>query len=141
MLAALTPNAPQVYVTILASLPPSAPGFRSSINHNFNDILELHDELLGELHRAVPHSEYTQPDPPFQRTLSNPQTRGDGHRRWRSVHVVPEGRDGISSLRNVPGMAAEPQTAAEVAKLFLKRVSRRVSASSWTVRADTLWGR
>lgn len=30
-------------------------------------------------------------------------------------------------MRDVPGMAAEPQTAAEVAKIFLKRVTKTLS--------------
>lgn len=88
------------------------------MNRNLNDIVELHDELLGELHRIVPHSEYTQPEPP----ASNPHA--PGHRRWRSLDVVPEGRNGAALFRDVPGMAAEPQVAADVAKMFLKRVSR-----------------
>lgn len=92
------------------------------MNRNLNDIVELHDELLGELHRAVPDSEYTQPDVPIHRTHSNPP--GRDYRHWRSLDVVPEGRDGGSWLRDVPGMVAEPQTAAEVAKIFLKRVRR-----------------
>ncbi|PHH87009.1 hypothetical protein CDD83_9425 [Cordyceps sp. RAO-2017] len=50
-----------VYLTILASLPSMCTGLRSSINKNLTEIVELHEEILGELHRAVPHSEYTQP--------------------------------------------------------------------------------
>jgi hypothetical protein len=96
------------------------------VNRNLNDIVELHDELLGELHRAVPDSEFPQPDVPIRRTQSNPQATRD-HRRRRSLDVVPEGRDGGSWLRDVPGMAAEPQTAAEVAKIFLKRVTKTLS--------------
>ncbi|KAL2017916.1 hypothetical protein VTK56DRAFT_1572 [Thermocarpiscus australiensis] len=111
-----------VYVTILASLPTSPAGLRSSVNRNLTDIVELHEEILGELHRAVPHSEYTQLDLSHQRAQSSPP--GRGQRRWRSLDVVPEDKDGIPSLGDIPGMLAEPQTAAEVARIFMKRMNR-----------------
>jgi hypothetical protein len=113
-------NRSQVYVTILASLPTTPVGLRSAVNQNLNDIVELHEEMLGELHRAVPDSEHTQPDLSIKRVESN--TTSCAHRRWKSLDVVPEGRDG-SPLRDVPGVVAEPQAAAEVAQIFLKRVS------------------
>ncbi|KAL2180366.1 uncharacterized protein P884DRAFT_315765 [Thermothelomyces heterothallicus CBS 202.75] len=111
-----------VYVTILASLPSSPPGLRASVNRNLTDIVELHEEILGELHRVVPDSEYAQLDSAIKRVESNSSTRG--HRRWRSLDVIPEGRDRVSWLSDLPGMAAEPQTAAEVAKIFSKRMNR-----------------
>lgn len=116
----------QVYVTILASLPTSPACLRSSVNRNLTDIVELHEEILGELRRAVPDSEYTQLDIPFQQVQSNPPVRG--HQRWRSLDVVPEGKNGVSWLHEEPGMLAEPQTAAEVAKIFLKRVKKNCPA-------------
>ncbi|KAK4451643.1 hypothetical protein QBC34DRAFT_492910 [Podospora aff. communis PSN243] len=111
-----------VYVTMLASLPTLPAGLRSSINRNLTDIVELHEEMLGELHRAVPDSEYTQPDIPLH--LSSPGSALRGHHRWRSLDAVPEDIDGMSWLRNVPGVLAEPQTAAEVAKVFSKKMNR-----------------
>jgi hypothetical protein len=39
------------------------------------------------------------------------------------LDAVPEGKEDISWLREVPGMTAEPSTAADVSKIFLKRVS------------------
>lgn len=106
---------------MLASLPTLPTGLRSSINRNLTDIVELHEEMLGDLHRAVPDSEYTQPDFSLQFPPSGPSIRG--HQRWRSLDAVPEDKDGISWLRNVPGVLADPQTAAEVAKVFSKKVS------------------
>jgi len=41
------------------------------------------------------------------------------------LDVIPESRDGISRLGDLPGTVTEPHTAAEVAKIFLKRVSER----------------
>lgn len=111
-----------VYVTILASLPTLPAGLRSSINRNLTDIVELHEEMLGDLHRAVPDSEYTQPDISLQ--LPPPSLPTRGHQRWRSLNAVPEDKDGISWLRKVPGVLAEPQTAAEVAKVFSKKMNR-----------------
>lgn len=111
----------QVYVTILASLPTLPIGLRSSINRNLTEIVELHEELLGDLHRTVPHSEYTQIDIPIPLSQSSSQ----GHRRMRSLDAVPENRDGMSWLSNVRGMTADPQDAAEVAKVFGKKASPR----------------
>jgi hypothetical protein len=111
----------QVYVTILASLPTSPACLRPSVNRNLTDIVELHEEILGELRRAVPDPEYTQLDIPIQRAQSNVPVRG--HHRWRSLDAVPEGKGGIW-LRDIPDISAEPQTAAEVARIFLKKVKK-----------------
>ncbi|KAK0618376.1 hypothetical protein B0T17DRAFT_496382 [Bombardia bombarda] len=111
-----------VYVTILASLPTLPAGLRSSINRNLTDIVELHEEMLGDLHRAVPHSEYTQLDLPLP--VSQTGTGTHGHHQWRSLDAVPEDKDGESWLREIPGMVSEPQTAAEVAKIFSKKMNR-----------------
>jgi hypothetical protein len=107
-----------VYVTILASLPTLSPGLRSSINQNLTDIVELHETLLGDLHRVVPHSEYTQLDvtPPIGSSSDR------GHKRWRSLDAVPEDKVGLNWLQAIPGMTSEPQVAAEVAKVFSKKV-------------------
>lgn len=102
-------------MTILASLPTLQAGLRSSINRNLTDIIELHEELLGELHRVVPHSEYTQLDLPSK-------TKPSRHHRWRSLDAVPEDKGDMSWLQQVPGMIAEPQVAADVAKIFARKV-------------------
>lgn len=106
----------QVYVTILVSLPTMPQGLRSSINRNLADIVDLHEELLGELHRAVPHSEYTQTD-----LLRGPKS-ASAHRRIRSLNVVPEDDESMTWLETVPGMMAEPNIAADVAKVFTNKV-------------------
>lgn len=74
--------------------------------------------MLGELHRAIPHSEYTQPD--LQHDGGGSGTCG--HQRWRSLDAVPEDKDGVSWLPEVPGLLADPQIAAEVAKIFSRKV-------------------
>ncbi|KAF4587717.1 Dbl homology domain-containing protein [Ophiocordyceps camponoti-floridani] len=112
-----------VYVTILASLPAMCMGLRSSINKNLTDIVELHEEILGELHRAVPHSEYTQPLEP-RNMASWAAAEGPGHRRWVSVDGAVERRRRVSWLQKTPGMLAEPQVVAEVSKIFAKKMNR-----------------
>lgn len=78
--------------------------------------------MLGDLHRAIPHSEYTQLNFPLQ--IPSVGSGFSGHQRWRSLGAVPEDKDGISWLREVPGMLADPQVAAEVAKIFTKKMNR-----------------
>ncbi|KAK4116423.1 Dbl homology domain-containing protein [Canariomyces notabilis] len=111
-----------VYVTILASLPANPPGLRLSVNQNLNDIVQLHEEILGELHHAVPYSEYTQPGVPLQNAESSASAR-ELH-RWRSPGVLAEAKNGTSRMEEVTGMLAEPHTAAEVARIFSKKMHR-----------------
>ncbi|KAL7629427.1 hypothetical protein AAE478_000947 [Parahypoxylon ruwenzoriense] len=112
-----------VYVTILASLPSPHLGLRSSINRNLTDIVELHEEILGELHRVVPNSEYTQPER-IPITPNSPPVKK--HNRWHSLDSVPEDKGGASSwLQNIPSVIAEPSVAAEVAHVFGKRQMNR----------------
>lgn len=111
-----------VYVTILAALPTQHMGLRSSINRNLTEIVELHEEILGELHRVVPNSEYTQAEPPLPST-QRPVGRS-GHTRWRSLDSVPERKGGAARLQDIPSMTADPNVAAEVARVFCKRMNR-----------------
>ncbi|KAI1007815.1 hypothetical protein K3495_g425 [Podosphaera aphanis] len=109
-----------VYVTLLASIPSLSLNLRASINRNLNEILELHEELLGELHQAVPHSEYTQ----INCIVPSFRTSSGGHQRWHSLDAVPENTSGSSWLQKIPGMTAEPKIAAEVARVFGKKINR-----------------
>ncbi|RFU72294.1 round spore [Trichoderma arundinaceum] len=115
-----------VYVTILAALPSICVGLRSSINQNLTEIVKLHEELLGELHRAVPHSEYTQVA--VSSSLS-PLPNADGlrahsHRRWSSLGTIPDKNMKARWLLKAPGMLSDPQVAAEVSKVFGKKINR-----------------
>jgi hypothetical protein len=101
----------------MSSIPTLSLNLRASINRNLNQIVELHEELLGDLHRVVPNSEYTQ--------LEVDATEAPllkGHNRWRSLDAVPEHAGGPSWLQKIPGMTTEPKVAAEVAKVFGKKV-------------------
>lgn len=99
-------------------------GLRSSINHNLTEIVQLHEEILGDLHRVVPHSEYSQLE--LRSTTQSGAAHGHGRRhirrRCRSLDTVPENRRGLALLQNIPGMVSDPQVAAEVAKVFGKKV-------------------
>lgn len=115
-------------------MPPVSAGLRSSINRNLAEIVELHEEILGEIHRVVPDSEYTQLSVPrpFKRAPKR------SHHRWRSLDSVPENAEHISWLQRVPGMVAEPQVAEEVAKIFGKRVTYYQITPAVTLRFLTL---
>jgi hypothetical protein len=91
------------------------------------EIVKLHEELLGELHRAVPHSEYTQINvSPTITPFANPNClHSHSHKRWSSLGAVPEQNMKARWLLKAPGMLADPQVAAEVAKIFAKKVFAR----------------
>ncbi|KAI0102915.1 Dbl homology domain-containing protein [Nemania sp. FL0031] len=124
-----------VYVTILASLPTLQHGLRSSINQNLTDIVELHEEILGELHRIVPNSEYTQPESiPVNSSILPSQ----GHHRWHSLDSVPEDKGGRSWLHSVPSVVAEPRIAAEVAQIFAEKMNRFLIYEEYGARYELM---
>ena len=75
--------------------------------------------MLGDLHRVIPHSEYTQLD------LSMPITKAAilSARDPGPTHSVAEDKPGLELLSKIPGMVADPQVAAEVARVFGKKAS------------------
>ncbi|RKF60055.1 putative dbl homology [Golovinomyces cichoracearum] len=108
-----------VYVTLLASMPSLSSNLRVSITRNLNEILELHEELLGDLHSVVPYSEYTQTN-----SAKSSDQKSSRHQRWHSLDAVPENSTGVPWLQEIPGMTAEPKVAAEVAEAFGKKMNR-----------------
>lgn len=108
----------QVYVTLLASIPTIQASVRSSINRNLTEIIELHEELLGDLHHVVPHSEYSQAD--YKGPLQG--SAGKFHQRWKSLDAAPVTTKSLAWIYKVPGMTAEPHVAAAVAKVFGRKV-------------------
>lgn len=96
-------------------------GLRSSINRNLTDIVELHEEILDDLHRVVPNSEYAQLD---QQPVSHKSNCRPGHHRWRSLDFVAEDKGEASLLQHIPSMTAEPDMAAKAAQVFGQRVRR-----------------
>ncbi|KAF5602303.1 uncharacterized protein FSUBG_7790 [Fusarium subglutinans] len=111
------------YINLLAALPTLPERLRSSINHNLDQILQLHEEILGELHRVVPDSEYSQADHLIVSSSksNNPKT---GHRRWSSLDMVSGEQGSLQLLEKEPGVLSEPQVAADAAKIFSKRMHR-----------------
>jgi hypothetical protein len=105
-------------VTLMASIPTLSLNLRTSINRNLYEIVELHEELLGDLHNAVPHSEYTQPISTAAE-VTFPKS-SNGHHRWQSLDAVPEHKR--AWLQMIPGMTADPKIAAEVARVFGRKV-------------------
>jgi len=102
----------KVYGTLFASIPTMSPHLRTSITQNLNEIIELHEEILGELHRIVPHSEYSQAD--FNRRSMIVVDR-DSRPSMKAI-------GDISWMHKIPGMTAETLVAAEVAKIFGQKV-------------------
>ena len=100
-------------------------GLRSSINQILAEIIELHEEILGELHRAVPHSEYTQIEYDLcsRTTTKRRPSLSAGIRRRKGADCSAEPLVHLNHLKDIPGMIAEPQVAAEVARIFNKKVS------------------
>lgn len=76
------------------------------------DIITLHEEILTELHSAVPHSEYS------RKNRCSPQVTA-AHHRWHSLDSVPEHKPQL-----VLGAVAEPRVAAAVAQAFASKVHR-----------------
>lgn len=117
-------------------MPSLSLSLRASIHGNLNDIIALHEELLGDLHRVVPHSEYTQLSPTsLAKALGS---KVAGHQRWRSLDAQTEKED-HGWIRRIPGMVAESKVAADVAKIFAQKVraqGRRKGASPNILNAD-----
>ncbi|KAI0417506.1 hypothetical protein F5X98DRAFT_374642 [Xylaria grammica] len=130
-----TADTTKVYVTILASLPTLQHGLRSSINQNLTDIIELHEEILGELHRIVPDSEYTQPE---YIAVSPSPAPSQEHHRWHSLDSVPEDRGGRSWLHSVPSVIAEPSIAAKVAQIFGEKMHRFLIYEEYGARYELM---
>lgn len=99
---------------------------------SLTDIVELHDQILGSLHRAVPNSEYVGIPPMSTSRSSSPSKI----QRRRSLDVVPEDRTKGLPLYEHSGLSAGPQTAAAVANIFTKIV--RIIGLSFPV-TNSLW--
>ena len=122
----------QVYLALLDSVPALSCQTRNSIHRNVIEILALHEELLGELHRAIPQSEINQDQtlwrPPAQsrrrsqinQPSSSRGTKGRGNAR-RKVRRSNDA-DGTNAAASIE-LIAEPAVAGEVAQVFTRLVS------------------
>ncbi|KAK6441148.1 hypothetical protein LTR95_002619 [Oleoguttula sp. CCFEE 5521] len=74
------------YFTILGHHPTLTGFARASAQRTSNEILQLHDDLLGDLYRVVPSTEY---DQHIAKASALPEATRPGHVRWHSVDIVP----------------------------------------------------
>ena len=101
----------QAYFTVLGHHQPSANLVRSTAQKNISDILHLHNDILGELHRRVPFAEY---DQRVTKALPHPASER-AHARWHSMDVVP---------------TRSPPTLSKLASIRKARRSLNISRSS-----------
>lgn len=119
----------QDYFMILTSIPTIPSQTRVSIQQNISQILQLHEDLLSELHRAVPQAEFTQS---AQQEIY-PVTKAK-HIRFRSTDIgrFPEHKItrqlrhsleiGRSPDRHPRGLITNTKTVGEIARIFNKHV-------------------
>ncbi|KJR80568.1 uncharacterized protein SPSK_05126 [Sporothrix schenckii 1099-18] len=111
----------KAYLSIFAPCASIDPGFRASMHNTLTSIVELHDQILGDLYKVVPNSEYAGV-PPVGFLYSSQAIR---MHRGRSLDVVPEVRTEDLPLYGYSGLAADPHTAAAVANIFIKIASHK----------------
>lgn len=119
---------------ILTSVPTLSPQTRASIQHNITQILQLHEELLRDLHQVVPHADFSQGAAQHE---NYPVTKAR-HIRFHSADMIP-GRFvehrvtrrlrhslelSRSPDRRPRALATDTKTAGNIAKIFNKHVSR-----------------
>lgn len=115
------------------SVPTLSSQTRASIQQNVVRIIQLHEELLGELHKAVPHSEYCQSESNEAHEVVKAK-----HVRWHSVDLASERSPmrqlsrklrhshdfGRPTERQPVGLTADAKTAGIVAVIFGSVVRR-----------------
>ncbi|KAF2471073.1 uncharacterized protein BDR25DRAFT_286486 [Lindgomyces ingoldianus] len=139
------------YFMLLTSVPTLAGQMRALIQQNLSQILQLHQDLLAELHHAVPHADFTQSA--YQETY--PVTKAK-HIRFHSADMVP-GRFaehkvtrrlrhsleiGRSPDRRPRALVADTKTVGNVAKIFNKYMRRFFAyeeyGAHWTTMSQDL---
>lgn len=114
---------------ILTSIPTLPSQTRVSIQQNISQILQLHEDLLAELHRAVPQAEYTQS---AQQEIY-PVTKAK-HIRFHSADIgrfaehkiTRQFRHSLEIVRSPDrrprGLVTNTKTVGEIARIFNKHV-------------------
>lgn len=139
------------YFSLLASVPSLSTQTRVSIQQNVTQILQLHEDLLDELLKGIPHADYTQ----SARHESYPITKAK-HIRFHSADIIP-GRlaeakfsrkqrhslDIGKSMDHRPiGLVADTKTAGNVARIFNKHMKRFFAyeeyGAHWTTMSQDL---
>lgn len=120
-------TASQVYVTLLASMPSVSPGIRITVERTVTHIVQLHEDLLGELYKAIPRLGRSGTRPSIERPA-----RCSAHMRWRSAESAPHRHNRRNSIRQLrhsfdsapygeqrhPYWTADTQIAARVGRVF-----------------------
>ncbi|KAF1835300.1 hypothetical protein BDW02DRAFT_523546 [Decorospora gaudefroyi] len=144
-------NASHDYFMILTALPTLSGQTRSSIQHNISQILQLHEDLLAELHQVVPQADLTRSA--HQETY--PVTKAK-HIRFHSADIIP-GRFaehkatrrlrhsleiGRSPDRRPRGLVTDTQTAGNIARIFNTHMKRFFTyeeyGAHWTTMSQEL---
>jgi hypothetical protein len=124
---------------------------KSSIQQNISQILQLHEDLLDELHQAVPRADFTKSA--HQETY--PVTKAK-HIRFHSADIIP-GRFaehkaarrlrhsleiGRSPDRRPRGLVTDTETVGEIARIFNKHMKRFFTyeeyGAHWTTMSHDL---
>ena len=116
---------------ILTSVPALSLHTKTSIQNNIHQILQLHQDLLADLHHAIPNADYTQ----SAQQEAYPVTKAK-HVRFHSADLMP-GRFaeykatrklrhsleiGRSPDHRPRAMATDTKTVGSIAKIFNKHV-------------------
>lgn len=139
------------YFMILTALPNLPGQTRSSIQQNISQILQLHENLLTDLHQVVPQADFTK----SAHQESYPVTKAK-HTRFHSADIMP-GRFaehkatrrlrhsleiGRSPDRRPRGLVADTKTVEDVAKVFNKHMKRFFTyeeyGAHWTTMSQDL---
>lgn len=116
---------------ILATLPAISGHTKSSIQHNISQILQLHEDLLADLHQVVPQADFTK----SAHHETYPLTKAK-HIRFHSADMIPVRfaehkvtrrlrhslEIGRSPDRRPRGLVTDTKTAGDIAKVFNKHV-------------------
>ncbi|KAI8933545.1 hypothetical protein NX059_009282 [Plenodomus lindquistii] len=139
------------YFMILTALPNLPGQTRSSIQQNISQILQLHENLLAELHQVVPEADFTS----SAHQDSYPATKAK-HIRFHSADIIP-GRFaehkatrklrhsleiGRSPDRRPRGLVTDTKTVEGVAKIFNRHMKRFFTyeeyGAHWTTMSQDL---
>jgi len=139
------------YFMVLTALPTLSGNTKSSIQQNISQILQLHEDLLADLHQVVPQADFTKSAD--QETY--PVTKAK-HIRFHSADIVPgrfaEHRAarrlrhsleiGRSPDRRPHGLVTDTETAGDIAKVFNKHMKRFFTyeeyGAHWTTMSQDL---
>ncbi|KAF2820334.1 Rho guanyl nucleotide exchange factor [Ophiobolus disseminans] len=139
------------YFMILTTLPTLSSHTKSSIQQNISQILQLHEDLLNELHRVVPQADFTK----SAHHEAYPVTKAK-HIRFHSADIMP-GRfaehktarklrhsleTGRSPDRRPRGLVTDTETVGGIAKIFNKHMKRFFTyeeyGAHWTTMSHDL---